>query len=153
MKKYKTICEIIKHCEKDIKKDIDNLKFINGIDFIDIFPISPEHKILLESEALKIASIIEKTDRGNFYLLNNPVQTIFGTLKIFKVRVFDETRLDWVAAPDFSVTDYGKFFEVYKNDKRFQIIKKKTYKGLEFKTKKSLIYFLDELTTDYYNIK
>ena len=67
--------------------------------------------------------------------------------------MFDETRLDWDAAPDFLVNDYDKFFEEYKIDKRFQIIKNKTYKGLEFKIKKSVIYFLDELTTDFYNIE
>ena len=46
----------------------------------------------------------------------------------------------------------NRVLELYKNDTRFKYIEKPTYKGLEFKTDKSLIYFLDELTTDYYNI-
>ena len=49
--------------------------------------------------------------------------------------------------------DYYLNHDLYKNDERFKYIEKPTYKGLEFKTDKSLIYFLDELTTDYYNIK
>jgi len=153
MKKFKNLNEIIKELEKTIEKDLNSLKFIKGIDFIDIFPVSEEHKICLDNEALKIAKIIEETNRGNFYLLNKPIQTKFGIVKIFKVRIFDETRINWIAAPDFATTDYDKFFELYKNDERFNYIEKPTYKGLEFKTHSSLIYFLDELTTDYYNIK
>ena len=132
---------------------MNSLNFIKCIDFIDVFPVSEEHKTILDSEALKIATIIEKSNRGNFYLLNEPIKTKFGEVKIFKVRIFDKTRMNWVAAPDFATTDYNKFFELYKNDERFNYIEKPTYKGLEFKTHSSLIYFLDELTTDYYNIK
>ena len=152
MKKYETIKEIINQCEVDIEKDIKCLEFIKCIDFIDIFPISDEHKALLDKEALDIATIIDKTERGNFYVFNEPIATRFGQIKICKIRKFDETRLNWVAAPDFATTNYDKFLELYKNDARFKYIEKPTYKGLEFKTDKSLIYFLDELTTDYYNI-
>ena len=153
MKKYKTIKEIIFQCEKDIEKDIKSLEFIKCIDFIDIFPISEEHKTLLDKEALKMATIFDKTERGNFYVFNNPIPTSFGLLKVCKIRKFDESRLNWIAAPDFATTDYDKFFELYKNDTRFKYVEKSTYKGLEFKTNRSLIYFLDELTTEYYNIK
>ena len=48
MKKYETIKEIINQCEVDIEKDIKCLEFIKRIDFIDIFPISDEHKALLD---------------------------------------------------------------------------------------------------------
>lgn len=152
MNKYKNIKEIIDQCMKDIEHDIKSLKFIKSIDFLDIFPISTKHKILLDNEALKIAKIIDETDRGNFYVLNTPIKTQFGLLKIFKIRNFDKTRLNWVAAPDFETTNYNKFFENYVDNEKFLYIKKPTYKGLEFKTDKSLIYFLDELTTDYYKI-
>ena len=152
MKKYETIKEIINQCEVDIEEDIKCLEFIKCIDFIDIFPISDEHKALLDKEVLDIATIIDKTERGNFYVFNEPIATRFGQIKICKIRKFDETRLNWVAAPDFATTNYDKFLELYKNDARFKYIEKPTYKGLEFKTDKSLIYFLDELTTDYYNI-
>ena len=108
---------------------------------------------VLNKENLDIATIIDKTERGNFYVFNEPIATRFGQIKICKIRKFDETRLNWVSAPDFATTNYDKFFDLYKNDERFKYIEKPTYKGLEFKTDKSLIYFLDELTTDYYNIK
>ncbi len=150
--KYKNILQIVKQCEKDIEQDIKSLKFIKCIDFIDIFPVSEEHKILLDKEASEISTIIEETERGNFYSLNKPITTKFGSIKIFKIRKFDETRLQWVAAPDFETTEYNEFCELYMNDGRFKYIEKPTYKGLEFKTEKSLVYFLDELTTDYYNI-
>jgi len=152
MRKYKNIKEIINQCEIDIEEDIKSLKFIKCIDFIDIFPVSEEHKALLDKEALEMATIIDKTERGNFYVFNYPIETRFGQIKICKIRKFDKTRLKWVSAPDFATTDYDKFLELYKNDERFKYIEKTTYKGLEFKTDKSLIYFLDELTTYYYKI-
>ena len=42
---------------------------------------------------------------------------------------------------------------IYINDERFTYIEKPTYKGLEFKTKYSLIYFLDEPTTIFYKLR
>jgi len=150
---YLTINEIINKCIEDITQDINSLQHINRIDFVDIFPRSVKHKSILDKEALKIAKLIEQTERGNFYVFNTPIFTKFGYLKIIKIRKFDETRLPWIAAPDFSMTDYNIFLKQYKNDKRFTYIERPTYKGLEFKTKNSLIYFLDIPTTTYYNIK
>ena len=150
--KYHTIKEIINQCQKDIEEDIKSLMYIKGIDFLDIFPKTQEHKILLDEEALTIAKVVDRTERGNFYVFNKPITTKFGLLKIIKIRKFDTSRLNWVAAPDFATTDYEKFFEAYKDDERFTYIEKPDYKGFELKTDKSLIYFLDELTTDYYKV-
>lgn len=153
MEQYQTIEQIILQCMDDIREDVESLKGILGIDFLDIFPKSVEHKELLDKEALKISKMIDETSRGNFYVLNKPIKTIFGLLKIIKIRVYDESRLNWVAAPDFAIVSYSEFEKHYKNDDRFTYIEKPVYKGLEFKTDKSLIYFLDELTTDYYKVK
>lgn len=149
----KDIKTIISSCLSDCEKDIASLKFIDAVDFIDIFPRSEEHKRLLDEEAKQIADIIEQTDRGNFYVFHKPIETNFGVLKIFKIRKFDTTRLPWLAAPDFRMTDYSKFLKTYKHDSRFTYIEKPTYNGLEFKTKDSLIYFLDVPTTEFYNVK
>lgn len=152
--KYQKIKEIIKQCENDIENDVKELKFLQEIDFIDFFPKSDEHRKLLDKEATKIATLIDATPRGNFYVFNEPFKTKFGPIKIFKVRIFDETRLNWVAAPDFKVANYQEFYDYYKNDKRFKFVEKPNiYKGLEFKTEKSLVYILDEPTTEFYNIK
>ena len=153
MSKYDNINEIINECMEDVSNDIKSLEMVEKIDFLDIFPKSVEHKKLLDNEAVKIARVVDKTERGNFYVFHKPIKTKYGQLKIIKIRKFDETRLPWVAAPDFSTTDYNKFLSKYKNDDRFTYIERPTYKGLEFKTNKSLIYFLDELTTDYYGVK
>ncbi len=150
---YLNIEQIIYKCINDITSDLSSLEGIKSIDFLDIFPRSEAHKIFLDAEANKIANIIEKTERGNFYVFHKPVNTKFGELKVIKIRKFDNTRLNWIAAPDFSMEDYNKFLNRYINDNRFIYIEKPTYKGLEFKTKNSLIYFLDIPTTTYYNIK
>ena len=147
------LTQIIQQCMDDIKNDIGSRSMIENIDFLDIFPKSEAHKNMLDKEAIKIAKIIDKTERGNFYVFNKPMQTVYGLLKIIKIIKYDETRIPWVAAPDFKTINYKKFLRKYKDDKRFTYIERPTYKGLELKTKKSLIYFLDELTTDYYRIK
>lgn len=150
---YKNIIETIEECLSNITFDLSSLKYVTSLDFVDIFPKSDEHKELLDKEALKIAKVIESTNRGNFYLFNTPLKTKYGDLKIFKIRKYDETRLNYPAAPDFNMTDYNTFLKYYINDDRFTYIKRPTYCGLEFKTKDSLIYFLDVPTTTYFNIK
>lgn len=150
---YQNICEIINDTIIKLKIDIKELSGVTTIDFLDIFPRSEEHKKILDKEALLLGKIIDKTERGNFYVFNTPIKTSFGDLQIIKIRKFDETRLPWLSAPDFNVEDYNKFINKYKNDKRFTYIDKPTYKGLEFKTKNNLIYFLDEPTTVYYGLR
>ena len=151
--KYLTISEIINHTIDSISNDIHHLTGVTSIDFLDIFPRSEEHKKMLDTEALNLGYIIEQTSRGNFYVFHNPIKTKFGELKIIKIRIYDETRLPWLGAPDFNVLNYDIFKNTYINDKRFTYIEKPTYKGLEFKTKYSLIYFLDEPTTIFYKLR
>ena len=151
--RYKTIYEIVNDSLKKIAQDFNTLEGVTTIDFLDIFPRSEEHKRLLDEEALILGKIIDKTERGDFYVLNTPIKTAFGDLLIIKIRKFDETRLPWLSAPDFNVDNYDEFVKKYQTDNRFTYIEKPTYKGLEFKTKNSLVYFLDEPTTIYYGLK
>ena len=151
--KYSNINEIINKTIELLSEDIESLVGVTTIDFLDIFPKSEEHKSILDCEASHLGYIIEETDRGNFYVFHKPIKTKLGELKIIKIRKYDETRLQWLAAPDFNVIDYNEFKNRYISDDRFTYIEKPTYKGLEFKTKNSLIYFLDEPTTIYYKLR
>ncbi|MDR0978387.1 MAG: hypothetical protein LBL91_00295 [Lachnospiraceae bacterium] len=145
--------EIIRINEKRILKDIDEIDGIKFIDFIDIFPVSEEHKELLDNEAKEIAKIIDKTEKGTFYLLNNGINTKWGKLRFIKIRFFDKTRLNWEAAPDFAVENWEELSSKIKTDNRFSLYKRKEWDAIEYKTDNLLVYFLNPLVTSVYNIK
>ena len=142
--------EIIQKNLKRIEKDLNEIKDIQNIDFIDLFPISEEHRKILDEEAIKIGMIIEKTERGNVYLLNTPLDTEYGKLSLVKVRFFDETRINWEAAADFVVKDRKVLEDKVGKDPRFKYIVRPDWDAIEFKTKDTLIYFLNPLASEVY---
>ena len=133
-----------------IEADLKEIDDIQKIDFIDLFPISEEHKEMLDNEAKNISKIIKETERGNVYLLNNPIKTKYGNLSLFKVRFFDETRLNWEAAADFVVGDRKVLENKVGRDSRFKYIVREDWDAVEFKTEDTLIYFLNPLASDVY---
>ena len=142
--------EIIQKNLKRIEKDLNEIKDIQNIDFIDLFPISEEHRKILDEEAIKIGMIIEKTERGNVYLLNTQLDTEYGKLSLVKVRFFDETRINWEAAADFVVKDRTVLEDKVGKDPRFKYIVRPDWDAIEFKTKDTLIYFLNPLASEVY---
>lgn len=142
--------EIIQKNLKRIEKDLNEIKDIQNIDFIDLFPNSEEHRKILDEEAIKIGMIIEKTERGNVYLLNTPLDTEYGKLSLVKVRFFDETRINWEAAADFVVKDRKVLEDKVGKDPRFKYIVRPDWDAIEFKTKDTLIYFLNPLASEVY---
>lgn len=133
-----------------IEADLKEFDDIQKIDFIDLFPISEDHKEMLDNEAKNISKIIKETERGNVYLLNNPIKTKYGNLSLFKVRFFDETRLNWEAAADFVVGDRKVLENKVGKDSRFKYISRPDWDAVEFKTEDTLIYFLNPLASDVY---
>lgn len=79
--------EIINKNLNRIEKDLLEIKDLQTIDFLDIFPKSEEHREILDEEISKIAMLSEKTERGNVYALNNPVETKYVKLTYIKIRV------------------------------------------------------------------
>ena len=142
--------EIVNKNLERVEKDLKEIDDILKIDFIDLFPISEEHKSLLDNEAKSISKIIKETERGNVYLLNNPIKTNYGNLNLFKVRFFDETRLNWEAAADFVVGDRKVLENKVGRDSRFKYIVREDWDAIEFKTEDTLIYFLNPLASDVY---
>ncbi len=134
--------------QKDISNNIDGLQ---RIDFIDIFPTSKNHKIELDSELSSRAKLLKKTERGNVYKLNNSIKTKFGELKYVKIRIFDESRLNWEAAADFVVKDRDILLDKVGKDKRFSYIKRPEWDAVEFKTDDTLVYFLEPTASEVYD--
>ncbi len=145
--------EIIEKNLNRIEKDLLEIEGLQSIDFIDIFPKSEEHKIQLDDEVSKISKLLEKTERGNIYLLNQPIQTNYGELKYLKIRYFDETRLNWEAAADFVVEDRDILMDKVGKDKKYSYIKRSEWDAIEFKTENTLIYFLNPLASEVYGNK
>ena len=139
--------------DKNLRRIDDDLKKIEGlkcIDFIDIFPTSENHKVQLDQELTSISKILKETDRGIVYSLNNPISTKYGELKYVKIRFFDETRLNWEAAADFVGEDRNILLEKVGKDDRFKYIERPYWNAVEFKTKDTLVYFLNPLASEVY---
>ena len=144
------IKEIIDKNLKRVENDLQEIEDIQKIDFIDIFPTSEKHRQELDIETQNIATIVEKTERGNVYLLNKPIITKYGELSLFKVRFYDETRINWEAAADFVVKDRKLLEDKVGKDSRFKYIKRPDWDAIEFKTEDTLIYFLNPLASEVF---
>ena len=142
--------EIIEKNLNRIKKDLYEIEGIEAIDFIDIFPKSKEHRKQLDEEAGRISKLVKETERGNIYLLNAPIETQYGKLSLFKVRYYDESRLNWEAAADFVVKDRNILMERVGKDNRFNYTTRPDWDAVEFKTENTLIYFLNPLASEVY---
>ena len=86
-------------------------------------------------------------------MLNNPIDTKWGPLKFLKIRFFDETKLNWEAAPDFALENWDELKQKVDKDKSFSFYSRKEWDAIEYKLDESLIYFLNPLITTIYNIK
>ena len=142
--------EIVDKNLKRIENDLKEIEGLKCIDFIDIFPTSENHKVLLDKELVSISKILKETDRGIVYSLNNPINTKYGQLKYVKIRFFDETRLNWEAAADFVVEDRNVLLDKVGKDNRFTYIERPDWDAIEFKTDNTLIYFLEPLASEVY---
>lgn len=142
--------EIIEKNLNRIEKDLTEIEGLQKIDFIDIFPISEEHKKQLDNEISKKAKLLKETERGNVYLLNQPIKTKYGDLRYIKIRYFDETRLNWEVAADFVVKDRNVLMNKVGKDSRYSYIKRTEWDAIEFKTDNTLIYFLKPLASEVY---
>jgi len=142
--------EIIEKNLHRIEKDLLQIEGLQSIDFIDIFPTSEEHKKQLDNEVSKISKLLKETERGNVYLLNEPIKTKYGELRHMKIRYYDEKRLNWEAAADFVVNDRNILMNKVGKDERYSYIKRTEWDAIEFKTNDILIYFLNPLASKVY---
>jgi hypothetical protein len=83
------------------------------------------------------------TQSGSTFLLDKPLNTPAGRLKVLKVRRPDPTRPQR-GAPDFRVKDYQNFKEKYLlsgENSNFSLMVRKEYEMLELKGIDVLVYF------------
>lgn len=150
-RRFATVEEVVRRNLQRIAQDLKEIPGLLCIDFIDIFPISAEHRRILDDEMRMKATVLQMTERGNIYLLNTPIITPYGELKYLKVRFFDESRLNWEAAADFGVTDRQILLDRVGRDGRFSYIERPDWTAVEFKTADTLVYFLEPLASEVYD--
>ena len=142
--------EIVNKNLNRIESDLREIIGLKSIDFLDVFPVSENHKIKLDEELAQISTLLQETERGNVYCLNAPIKTKYGDLKYIKIRFFDESRLNWEAAADFVVEDRNILLNQVGKDERYKYIERPDWDAVEFKTKDTLIYFLNPLASEVY---
>lgn len=98
------------------------------VEFACIFCQSNDEYQDLDNRVGKLGSVVQETPSGKTHLLNQAIQTKAGPLKLLKVRKPDFARTERGDA-DFN-TPYLMFKEKYKNDPRFELIKKDSFEML-----------------------
>lgn len=131
---------------KKYEKDISNIKENKTIDCITIFSNSNEDYDILNSE-LANNRIIDEMSSGNLYLLDNPIETIYGDLSFIKVRKHDNNYNNYRISVDFIVDDYDSF----KNKIDNPVIKKyDTFELVQLKNDDSIINIISLSAKDDY---
>ena len=142
------ITSLIENELKKYEKDISNITEKKTIDCVTIFSNSNEDYDILNKE-LSDNRIIDKMTSGNLYLLNNPIETIYGELSFIKVRKHDDNYNNYRISVDFVVDDY----EDFKNKINNPVIKKyDTFELIQFKNDDSIINIISLSAKDDYNI-
>ena len=75
-----------------------------------------------------LGKIVERTKSGFTYLLDKPLVTVAGPLRLVKIRKPDPQRPERGDA-DFN-TDYNDFKKMYEGDPKFELIKRETFEML-----------------------
>ncbi len=142
------ITSLIENELKKYEKDISSIKENKTIDCITIFSNSNEAYDILNNE-LSDNRIIDEMSSGNLYLLNKPIETIYGDLFFIKVRKYDDNYNNYRISVDFVVNDY----EDFKNKINNPVIKKyDTFELIQFKNDDSIINIISLSAKDDYKI-
>ena len=76
----------------------------------------------------KLGKIDEETHSGFTYLLDKPLETVAGPLRLVKIRKPDPNRSER-GDTDFN-TDYKDFKSKYEKDTKFELVKRETFEML-----------------------
>jgi len=125
--------DLVKAAQEAVSKsnDLKN-KFTYAIDapvgFGCVFCQSEEEYKKFTDVITPLGRIVEDTPSGYTYLLEKPIDTVSGPLRLLKIRKPDPNRKERGDA-DFN-TNYEEFSSKYQNDPRFKIVEHETFKYL-----------------------
>lgn len=127
MKNLLTTINYIVSQSTELKNKFTNVSSV-PVEFSCVFCQSKEEYKRLTNEIKILGKIIERTQSGFTYLLDKPIQTIAGPLRLVKIRKPDIQRIEKGDA-DFN-TDYKIFKDTYQNNPRFELVKRETFEML-----------------------
>ena len=104
------------------------------VEFACIFCQSEKEYKEFTNSIEKFGKIVERTQNGFTYLLDKPVETNAGSLRLVKIRKPDIHRTERGDA-DFN-TDYKEFKKKYQNNPKFELVKRDTFEMLRLSDSK-----------------
>jgi hypothetical protein len=136
----KIVTYLVKQGLDAIKNNTDENQAI--IDYVSIFSKDDDEfkNLELVAETMGVQVDKENIKTGKTYLLNEPIKTAAGELKLLKIRIPDATRPQR-GAPDFKIPDYVLFKEKYlQTSGNFTLMTRKDYEMIEIKGVDVLVY-------------
>lgn len=127
MKNLVTIINYIVKQSAKLKNKFTNAS-LAPVEFGCVFCQSKKEYKEFTNSIEKFGKIVERTQSGFTYLLDKPIITIAGPLRLVKIRKPDANHLERGDA-DFN-TDYKTFKEKHQSDSRFELVKRETYEYL-----------------------
>jgi len=127
-----TINYIVSHSTK--LKDRYTSASTASIEFACIFCQNEEEYKEFTKSIETLGKIIEKTQSGFTYLLDKPLETTAGPLRLVKIRKPDLDRPERGDA-DFN-TDYKNFKDRHQRNPRFELVKRETFEMLRLSSPK-----------------
>ena len=105
------------------------------VEFVCIFCQNEEEYGEFTNSCQKLGKIVQDTPSGFTYLLEKPIKTEAGFLKLLKIRKPDPERKERGDA-DFN-TDYKELKKKYQNSPKFELVKRDTFEMLRLSDPKS----------------
>lgn len=127
MKNLITTINYIVSRSTELKNKFTNAS-LTPVEFSCIFCQNQEEYKHFTHSIEALGKIVEKTENGFTYLLDQPIITIAGPLRLVKIRKLDPQRPERGDA-DFN-TNYKNFKEKYQKNSGFELIKRATFEML-----------------------
>jgi nitrogen fixation protein NifU and related proteins len=106
-----SIAETIKEMvlqSQEIIEDYGVREFEPVLDYIDIFPMSEQHRDALLQEIEGMSTKVLESESGATYRLSKAIRTLEGDLEFVRIRIFDYSPLPFRGYADFAVGDFDK---------------------------------------------
>lgn len=141
--------EIVNKNLKNYREIIENIKFEKSLDCITIFSKDDNDYKLLNQNAFKIGTVIDKMSSGNLYFLQNKIETEYGNLEFIKIRKPDRNYFNYRISVDFYLPNYSE----YKNSIKNPTIKEyETFELIQLKNENNILNIVSVSAKEDYKI-
>jgi len=129
MNNFETTVNYIVSRSTELKNKFTNTS-VAPVEFACIFCQNEEEYKQFTNSIQTLGKVVERTQSGFTYLLETPIETVAGPLRLVKIRKPDPQRPERGDA-DFN-TDYSDFKKTYQGKSGFELIKRGTFEMLRF---------------------